>query len=204
MKLKEDFSFKGPKGVCLGQAPYLDPALFVGRDAEIKKMQDALNRDRTWKQQRLVLGGMGGIGKTQLAVTYAKQHGEYYTSIFWLNATSEATIKASFRAIADLIYEVQDSAMLEGELSVIHMRRWLSDSINANWLLIFDNYDNPDGVNIELYYPPASHGTIIVTTRRPERVAGEHIQLRPLLNVNDGIKILQTRSHRSNILDGML
>jgi hypothetical protein len=49
----------------------------------------------------LVLGGMGGIGKTQLAITYVKRYRSYYTSIFWLNATSEVSLKTSLRHVAN-------------------------------------------------------------------------------------------------------
>lgn len=168
-------------------------------------MQDALKPgDETRKQQRLVLGGMGGIGKTQLAIAYAKRWSDQFTSVFWLNAVSEATIKASFRTMADLIYEVQDPTVLEGKQSVIHTRRWLSDPKNTQWLLIFDNYDDPDQYKIEMYYPSASHGSIIVTTRRPDRVAGTAIRVQPLSNVEDSLEILQTRSHRTDVSLGML
>jgi hypothetical protein len=154
-------------------------------------------------QQRLVLGGMGGIGKTQLAIAYARRFSEQYTSIFWLNAVSEASIKASFRTMADLIYAVQDTAVLEGEQSVIHIRRWLSEQSNTNWLLIFDNYDDPDHFDIEPYYPSASHGTIIITTRRPDHVSGVSLRVQPLLDVEDSLEILRTRSGRTNVSLGM-
>lgn len=187
-------------GICLGQAPYIDPTLFVGRDAEIEEMSATLGpRGPEQQQQRFVLGGMGGIGKTQLAIAYAKRCGAAFTSVFWLNAASEATIKASFRVLADLIYAVQDPAVLEGELSLVHTLRWLSDPKNKDWLLIFDNYDEPDQYSMDRYYPPASHGSIIVTTRRPDRVAGTRLRLQPLSKTEDGLKVLQTRSQRKDV-----
>ncbi|KAL6242969.1 hypothetical protein RBB50_010069 [Rhinocladiella similis] len=53
----------------------------------------------------VVLHGLGGIGKTQLAIKYATQHKEKYTAIFWLNANNKDSLELSFRHIAQRIIE---------------------------------------------------------------------------------------------------
>ena len=205
MKQKENFSFRKSFGVCLGQAPHIDPMLFIGRSSEIDKMKEVLKPgDMSLEQRRLVLGGIGGIGKTQLTISYAKHHGHDYESVFWLNATSEVTLKDSFRTVAEVVFDAQDPGDLESEQILIHIRGWLSDKKNPRWLLIFDNYDNPEQFKIEMYYPPASHGAIIVTTRLPHLVAGEKIRIRPLQRIDESLEILQTRSQRENVESGML
>ena len=146
------------------------------------------------EQQRLVLGGMGGIGKTQLAISYAKRHHYDYESVFWLNAVSEAALKDSFRIMAELIFGVEEPGVLRVEQILVRIRGWLSDKKNTQWLLVFDNYDNPDQYRIEKYYPLASHGTIVVTTRRPNLVAGRRVQIKPLQDIKESLEILQTRS----------
>lgn len=191
-------------GVCLGQAPYIDPTLFIGRDSEINEIKEVLRPgDKSKEQRRLVLGGIGGIGKTQLAVFYAQRHYNHYESVFWLNAASEATLKDSFRTMAGLTFDVEDPGVLEGEQTLIRMRGWLSDKKNTQWLLIFDNYDNTEEFKIEKYYPPASHGAIIVTTRLPHLVAGRTVRIQPLQKIEESLRILQTRSQRENIESGM-
>jgi NB-ARC domain len=202
-KRKEDFSFVRSFGVCLGQAPYIDSKLFIGRDSEIDQMKEVLKPgSKSQGQQRLVLGGIGGIGKTQLAISYAKRHHNNYESVFWLNAASEATLKDSFRTIAKLVFDVQEPEVLEGEQILIQIRGWLSDKKNTQWLLIFDNYDDPDQFKIETYYPLASHGSIVVTTRQPHLVAGRRIRTQPLRSIEESLEILQTRSLRDNIKSG--
>ncbi|KIX05938.1 uncharacterized protein Z518_03912 [Rhinocladiella mackenziei CBS 650.93] len=189
-----------PVGVCLSQAPYIDPKLFIGRESEIAQMREILRPgDSSSEQRRLVLAGTGGMGKTQLAIAFATRHQQEYDSIFWLNAASEATLKDSFRLVAEAIFDVQDAQVLQDEQSVIQTRRWLSDKKNTRWLLIFDNYDDPDQYRIEQYYPYVSHGAIIVTTRRPDLVAGSQIRLQPLRSVEESLEILETRSRRRNI-----
>jgi NB-ARC domain len=177
--------------------------LFIGRRSEIDKMKEALKPgDKSQEQRRLVLGGMGGIGKTQLAISYVKHHRNDYESVFWLNATSEATLKDGFRTVAKSIFDVQDPEILEGDQILMHTRGWLSDKKNTQWLLIFDNYDNPEQYNVEAYYPAASHGAIIITTRLPHLVAGRAVRIRPLQKIEESLKILQTRSRRENVDSG--
>lgn len=168
MKQKEDFGFRGPGGVCLGQArPYIAPDLFVGRGYELEKIAEILHPvQEVQKQQRLVLGGMSGIGKTQLAIAYAESQSELYSPMLWLNAASEATLKDSVRSIASLIFDIQDPRLLESQGITGRVHQWLSNSTNTKWLLIFDNYDDPNLFEINDYYPHTKrNGAILVTTR---------------------------------------
>jgi hypothetical protein len=147
---------------------------------------------------------MGGIGKTQLAIAYAQSARGSYSSVFWLNAVSQATLNDSFRWAANLIFDIEDSGVLDDEELMRHVHQWLCAPKNTGWLLIFDNYDDPDQFQIEHYYPPTSHGAIMVTTRRPALVAGIHLVIRPLQNIEDSLAILQTRSKRENVQSGKL
>ncbi|KAK2874987.1 hypothetical protein FQN49_001887, partial [Arthroderma sp. PD_2] len=200
---KRDFSFREPVGVHLGRAPRIDSSLFIGRNSELNNMRNILNPGhKSLEQRRLVLGGVGGIGKTQLAIAYAKFHRNVYTSIFWLNATTEATLEESFRLAAEQIFGVQKPGDFEDQQSVAC--QWLSDRNNMQWLLIFDNYDEPGKFGIEKYYPHASHGAIIITTRRPDLVAGTHMQIHSLQNTEESLAILQTRSLRKDVISGNL
>ncbi|KAJ9493515.1 hypothetical protein H2202_011017 [Exophiala xenobiotica] len=200
LRPKADFRVRQPVGLCLGRAPHIDPKLFIGRESEMAQIREVLRPgDPSREQRRLVLGGTGGMGKTQLAITFAKGHQNDYGSIFWLNAASEATLKDSFRLVAEVIFDVQDDGVVEAEQILAQTRRWLSDRQNTRWLLIFDNYDEPDQYQVEQYYPYVSHGAIVVTTRRPDLVAGTEIRMQPLRSVEESLEILQTRSRRKNV-----
>jgi hypothetical protein len=203
----ENFGFRGPVGICLGQVPpYIAPGLFVGRGHELEEIAEILHPvQEVQKQKRLVLGGMGGIGKTQLAIAYAESRSELYSSVLWLNAASEATLKDSFRSIARLIFDIQDSRLLESQDITGRVHQWLSSSTNTMWLLIFDNYDDPDLFEINDYFPQNSrNGVILVTTRWPDRVGGDILHIQPFQDVEDGLAVLQTRSKRENVYSGML
>ncbi|KAI1628030.1 hypothetical protein EDD37DRAFT_647689 [Exophiala viscosa] len=70
-------------GINSFDAPDMADEVFVGRAPEIKEMENVLlSASDSGLRRVLVLGGMGGIGKTQLSITYAKRHRKAYSSVF--------------------------------------------------------------------------------------------------------------------------
>lgn len=61
-------------------------------------------------------------------------------------------LKASLRSVAEQIFEASDYRVLDSEQLLVHAKRWLSDTRNTLWLLIFDNYNEPQSHNLEAYY----------------------------------------------------
>lgn len=194
-------------GLCLGSAPQMDAAYFVGHAAEIDEMSRILQPAMPCrKQRRLVLGGMGGVGKTQLAIAYAERHQQSYDSVFWLNATSKLTLHADLRLVAGLRLPAQELERLDDEQVLARVHEWLSNPRHSRWLLIFDNYDEPAQFPISKYCPYAAHGSIIVTTRLPDYVhfGSDPIRVQPLSDIEESLDILQRRSHRQNVRLGEL
>jgi hypothetical protein len=74
---REDFS------VAFSLSIVPDVEHFVARETELAEMHRALSGDGS--RRTVVLHGLGGIGKTQLSVAYAKRHKDSYSAIFWLN-----------------------------------------------------------------------------------------------------------------------
>src|SRR5882762_7596440 len=67
---------------------------FVAREEELVEIHRTLRGDGS--RRIVVLHGLGGIGKTQLAVAYAKRHKDNCSAIFWLNIKDEHFLKQSF------------------------------------------------------------------------------------------------------------
>lgn len=177
--------------------------LFVGRDTELEQMENILLSNSKYSTRKvLILGGVGGIGKTQLAINYAKRHCTSYSSIFWLNATSESTLNSSLRNVANRILPPETVSKLDGDQLRIQVSNWLSELDNPRWLLILDNYDDPDQYNLIKYYPSVAHGSIIITTRQPRRINGEQIKVESMTEANDSLAILATRSGRQALQSG--
>lgn len=190
-------------GLYLQSAPLIKPSDFIGRADEIAAIHDFLQPDQALgEQQRVVLGGIGGVGKTQLAIAYARQHQHSYTSVFWLNATSEPTLHASLRSMVQAFVIAAELETLDKEQVLSRLHGWLSRPDNIHWLLIFDNYDDPDLFDIESFYPGVGHGSIIVTTRLPDRVTGHQVRVQALHDIDSSLAILQVRSGRKDVQEG--
>ena len=167
----------------------------------------------------VVLHGLGGIGKTQLAMEYIRKHKEKYTAIFWLNANDEDTLRLSFRGIAQQVLKyhpstgILSSVDLEGDLDevVSAVKAWLDRQDNARWLMVYDNYDNPrtsdtsdrSTVDVRRYLPESDQGSVIITTRSASVTQGRRLHVQKLTGVEDGLKILSNMSRRGDIEDGM-
>ena len=82
--------------------PFHKNVNFTGRDRELAEIHQTLHStDSTISQQRMmVLHGLGGIGKTQLAIQYAYSHQKDYTSVWWVNAATTQTLTQGFLGIA--------------------------------------------------------------------------------------------------------
>lgn len=196
-------------GLNMVDVPDIGRELFIGRDSELGEMEHHLQpRVNSSEQRVLTLGGIGGIGKSQLAIAYATRYRAFYSSIFWLNATSEATLKRSLRSILRRIRSSDAEGQYEDDDIQSFVSEWLSRGKNSRWLLIFDGHDNPktDGdpksYEIRSYFPDASQGSIIITTRLPEKLIGLKLRVQSLSRVDDSLRILETRSERGDLQSG--
>jgi ATP/maltotriose-dependent transcriptional regulator MalT len=86
----------------------------VAREEELAEMHRTLCGDGS--RRTVILHGLGGIGKTQLTVAYAKRHKDAYSAIFWLNANDENSMKQSFVKVAKRILREHPSA---GRLGIV-------------------------------------------------------------------------------------
>ena len=189
---------------------------FVGREEEITEMRKTLSGDGS--RRTVVLHGLGGIGKTQLTVAYAKRHKDNYSAIFWLNIKDEDSLKQSFAKVARQILREYPSASRLNSIDmkvnldelIDAVKTWLSLPYNTRWLMIYDNYDNPKvtgnmdptAVNIQKFLPESYQGSIIITTRSSQIKIGHRIQITKLKDLQDSLKILLKASNRDELTNG--
>ena len=116
----------------------------------------------------VVLLGMGGCGKSQLALEYCRQgqNEKWFSAILWLDASSLMSISQSFANVANKLSKPNfDIADDKGNI------RFVLDTIEAwkfRWLFVFDNFDNPSSfgnTSIKEYFPRGGCGSILFTTR---------------------------------------
>lgn len=194
-------------GVCLGQAPEIDPDAFIGRKSELQRLREILFPDtRPHRQCIVTISGMGGVGKTQLSLAYVRECAEEYSSVFWVNAKDETSLRQSMADLAAIVIHQSSTSAVQStddeKVKIEQVRRWLSEPRNDRWLLIFDNYDDlylpgirsSTGYDIRPFFPPRSQGRIIITSRSPRLTFGKQLRVRKLEDVKTGVAILSQRS----------
>lgn len=151
---------------------------FLGRQDERNRLWQYLKPTTSQSRKVAFLHGLGGIGKTQLAIRFARDHKHDYTAIFWLSGKDRSTLLQSLsNMIPRLPGHLQNKEAVndeEVEQRAKCVLRWLALEGNSRWLIIFDNVDqcppvkNPSGdaFDIEEYFPAADHGSILITSRR--------------------------------------
>nr|BBH86115.1 tetratricopeptide repeat protein [Thermosporothrix sp. COM3] len=132
--------------------PYQRNVFFTGRDSLLQQLHENL------RTHACLLCGMGGIGKTQLALEYAYRFFSEYTALFWLQAESEESLRASLLSVAELL-DVGENQAQEAILDAVF--NWLQ--VHPGWLLILDNVE--DRTTVERFFSPDYHGTLLLTTR---------------------------------------
>jgi Tetratricopeptide repeat/NB-ARC domain len=134
----------------------------------------------------VVLLGMGGCGKSQLALEYCQQseNDKSYSAIFWIDAMSQTTIEQNFTALArELSKPGFDVADTEGNVRLVltTIRKWLGP-----WLLVFDNFDDLESFgdkSIKEYFPRSNKGSVLVTSRDgAAKGLGYHIDVSTMSN----------------------
>ena len=191
---------------------------FVGRKEELVRIKEAFQGNGS-QRTVVLLHGLGGIGKTQLAVTFVKEHKDTYSAVFWLNGKNEDTLKQSFAVIAKRLYDEYPSSVLlrkaaeskNIDQTVAVIKQWLSARGNHRWMLVFDNIDtpklpgieDPQAYDIRLYFPEAHQGSILITTRSSRLKIGKVVSVRKLVDSQESITILTSTSGRVNLDQGI-
>ena len=118
--------------------PFHKNGNFTGRDRELAEIHEVLhNADSAISQRRaMILHGLGGIGKTQLAIQYAYIHQKDYTSVWWVNAATTQTLSQGFLGIARqlFLYHTQNTTVgLKPDCASIAVALGLPpDAVNRN------------------------------------------------------------------------
>lgn len=130
---------------------------FIGRDSTLNELRERLNAT-TAQSGPVVLQGIGGVGKTQIAMEYVHRFAADYDVVWWVSAEQQSVIVTGLANLAqelglpNIRAEEQVRAVLEA------LRR---GEPSPRWLIVFDNNDDPERLRA---YIPAGGGDVIVTT----------------------------------------
>ncbi|KAL8910556.1 MAG: hypothetical protein Q9171_004138 [Xanthocarpia ochracea] len=164
--------------------PYPRNNKFFGRNAELEQIRAAFARrsesiaqptlsgagrskstssikEAGTSPRSLSICGLGGIGKTQLALEYASLYKRQYDAILWVYCQHQASIAESFIQIAADLFPA--SLSRDSLLCPKLVLQWLQ-STGCEWLLVLDNVDEPENL-VEYWSWTVNTGSVLITTR---------------------------------------
>jgi tetratricopeptide (TPR) repeat protein len=137
---------------------------FAGREALLEVLRNQLAGGRaaalTAATRQVATHGLGGTGKSQLAIAYAWRWASDYSRIIWLRAETPEALGADFDALANDLCLFNSNKPAEQAAVIEAVRKHLTE--NPGWLLIFDNAPEPRAVE---HAVPRAGGQVIFTSR---------------------------------------
>jgi tetratricopeptide (TPR) repeat protein len=141
--------------------PWRRNPTFTGRMELLERLRAALTA-ATPGPAVVALTGMGGVGKSQLALEYAYRWQADYDRVWWVRAEQPATLLGDYAALAE---ELELPVRQDPDQGVVMaaVRRWLEH--NRRWLLVLDNAEEVATVRPVL--PRGGDGGVVITSRNP-------------------------------------
>jgi hypothetical protein len=132
---------------------------FTGRGAILEELHNELAGERKAAVLARALYGLGGVGKTQVALEYAHRYQADYDLIWWIPAEQPQAISLALAGLAERLgFQAGDNAAGAAKAALERLRR----DAAGRWLLIFDNAGDPEDLEP---YLPAGSGHVMITSR---------------------------------------
>ncbi|KAL8367203.1 hypothetical protein RB599_010281 [Gaeumannomyces hyphopodioides] len=184
--------------------PFSRDADFVDRGEILAQLRQRCSEPAS----RMALVGLGGIGKSQLAIEFAHRKAAESAEdwIFWIHAGTQARVEEGFQAIADIL-KLPDRDQPNANIPQL-VYSWLSNEQNGRWTIILDSADDKDvlygasnsreGKPLANYLPQSPNGSFVITTRNQDlarRLTGNTkniIEIGPMV-LADALLLLKKR-----------
>jgi tetratricopeptide (TPR) repeat protein len=133
---------------------------FVGRDNDLERLRDLLTETGNGSAT-VTIGGVPGVGKSELALEYAYRFAGDYDLVWWIPAGDEQSIMVSLARLADEL----DERDAHDFGTTVALDRLATDRAHTRFLLIYDNVDDPAGLDDLL--PSEHRGHVVITSNAP-------------------------------------
>ncbi len=167
--------------------------LLKGRDDQIKALAARLQsngKPQAIVQNHQTLYGLGGIGKTRLAVEYAWRFGSRYKTAFFVRAESPESLANGLAALALRLGLPQRQVQTETVETVLH---WFQS--NPGWLLILDNVDSKEAeLAVVEILPVLAGGHVLITSRLRDWPKTVHKQALDTISLDEARSFLLERT----------
>ncbi|KAL3705406.1 hypothetical protein TMatcc_009078 [Talaromyces marneffei ATCC 18224] len=157
---------------------------FVGRQDQMTRLENLMSM--SYGPMKIALTGLGGMGKTQIALelAYRMRDGDDKCSVFWIPSVSQESVEQAYMSIAQHL-RLPDANPADVKMRV---QSYLSHERAGRWLLICDNADDMDMwvsrdrttplTALSAFLPQSDHGCILFTTRNrklAQKLAPSHV-----------------------------
>jgi TIR domain/NB-ARC domain len=170
---------------------------FTGREDQLSRLDEILIHNKpavvTQAIQRVAVQGMGGVGKTSLAVEYAHRYRSLYAGVCWCPAETREGLFAALQSLgAALGYDAPDATNQEDTAKAVLHR--LAEQ-RANWLLVYDNVASPNEI---IQFLPSAGARVLITSRFLDWTGlADEIAL-DALSPEEAVSFLQSRAGRQD------
>ncbi|KAK7419576.1 hypothetical protein QQZ08_010789 [Neonectria magnoliae] len=182
--------------------PFQRDSTFVGRKDIIAKILE-LEQAAADNHSRVALVGLGGVGKSQIAIEHAYRVWESapQTWVFWVHAANAARFEQAYRDIAN---KAEIPGREDPKADILQLvYNWLRDERNGRWLMVLDNADDDEDFfshtrPLESFLAQTPNGRILITSRNriaAMNLVGPHgsiVQVEPM-GEEDALALLHSR-----------
>ncbi|WP_245667878.1 FxSxx-COOH system tetratricopeptide repeat protein [Actinomadura macra] len=144
----------------LGKLP-LRNKNFTGREEQLDALRSNVSGASTTVALH-ALHGMGGVGKTQMAIEYAWRYLDQYDLVWWIPADQPMLVRSSLAQLAPYLDLPQAAAAGVDDAATAVLEALRRGEPYGHWLLIFDNADQPEDINQMM---PRGPGHVLITSR---------------------------------------
>ncbi|MDJ0462625.1 FxSxx-COOH system tetratricopeptide repeat protein [Streptomyces sp. H27-C3] len=167
--------------------------VFTGREELLVSLECGLREGPTAVLPH-ALHGMGGVGKSQLALEYVYRHAAEYEVVCWIPAERPTQIQQAFVELARRLHLPVSSEAITAVPAVLEALR--TGNPYGKWLLVFDNAESPGAV--QEYFPSTPEGgpvgSVIVTSRNPQWNTLAHPLEVDVFERRESIQLLRRRN----------
>jgi tetratricopeptide (TPR) repeat protein len=151
---------------------------FVGRRAILEQLLKRIPPDANYDTcQRTALEGLGGTGKTQIALEaiYRLRHQDPACSIFWISASDSISFEKGYHDIGRML-QIPGTKHVQVDIKPLIKEALSQEERAGKWLLVIDSADDPDllfrGPSLARFLPFSRNGSILFTTRNHQAAVG--------------------------------
>jgi len=132
---------------------------FTGREEHLASLKKDLSSGKPAALTQAI-HGLGGVGKTQLALEYAYRNVAEYDIVWWVRSKEPATLASDYASLAKAL-DMPEKEAADQLLIIKAVKQWLEQ--HPKWLLVFDNAK--DRADVNDYLPQGKTGHVLITSR---------------------------------------